>query len=67
VIREVRENAHTPAVLYWNNPFGAGRWRRAEQHFLSRWLSFVLQIVWCLFAEDLGMLGDIRVSASSRT
>jgi hypothetical protein len=31
--------ASTQSRLYWNNPFGAGRWRRAERHFLSRWLS----------------------------
>jgi hypothetical protein len=27
------------AVLYWNNLFGTVRSRRAERHFLSRWLS----------------------------
>jgi len=32
--------AQVAAVLYWNNPFGTIRWRRAERHFLSRWLSF---------------------------
>jgi len=26
-------------VLYWNNPFDTVRRRRAERHFLSRWLS----------------------------
>jgi hypothetical protein len=28
------------AVLYWNNPFGTGRSRHTERHFLSRWLSW---------------------------
>jgi hypothetical protein len=24
--------------LYWSNRFDTVRWRRAERHFLSRWL-----------------------------
>ena len=35
---KVRESARRAAVLYWNNPFGTVVWRRAERHFLSRWL-----------------------------
>ena len=26
--------ARIPADLYWDNPFGTGRWRRAERHVL---------------------------------
>src|ERR1700760_4615364 len=31
--------ARIAADLYWNNPLGTGRLRRAERHFLLRWLS----------------------------
>ena len=31
--------AQVAAVLHWNDPLGTVCWRRAERHFLSRWLS----------------------------
>ena len=31
--------ARVPAVLFWNNPFGNSCRKRAERHFLSRWLA----------------------------
>jgi hypothetical protein len=48
------------AVLYCNNPFGTVRSRRAERHFLSRWLSsgecaskFSSPELWCLVTPEM--------------
>ena len=34
--------ARISAVLYWNSPFDPIHWRRAERHFLSHWLHYLL-------------------------
>src|ERR1017187_4917276 len=36
------ESARVAAVLYWDDPFGPIRWRRADRYFLSRWLGHLL-------------------------
>lgn len=46
VIAKVNENAHSPAVLYWNSPFRPVRWRRAEPNFCRG-----VAIVWRMRGE----------------